>query len=69
MLNLGYPGSRVVGAITDGIFQGRIVLSKTDKYHVERKEHYKHNEDLANNDKAHSVIYHDDSVDLDKFYR
>lgn len=65
----GHPGSRVVGAITDGIFQGRIVLSDSHKYHVERKEHYRDNADLSSNDMAHSIVYHDDSVDLDKFYK
>ncbi|XP_067940060.1 disintegrin and metalloproteinase domain-containing protein 10-like [Watersipora subatra] len=66
----GYPGSRVVGAITDGIFQGRIVLNDGERYHVERKEHYhKDNKDLAANARAHSVIYHDDSVDLEGFYK
>ncbi|KAF6027759.1 kuz [Bugula neritina] len=64
-----HPGSRVIGAITDGVFHGRIILSPSDVYYVEKKEHYKDNKDLSDNEMAHSVIYHDSSVDVEKFYR
>lgn len=63
-------GSSVFGSIIGGVFQGRIELSGGDKYHVERKEHYlPDNKDLLDNKKSHSVIYHDNSVDVDGFYK
>ena len=64
----GDPGSRVHGAIIDGIFEGRVELTGGDKYQIERKSHYLDNTDLSSNKNAHSVIYHDKHVDVDKFF-
>ncbi|KAH9368520.1 hypothetical protein HPB48_007815 [Haemaphysalis longicornis] len=34
------PGSRVVGAVTDGVFVGHIALPPRDEFHVERASRY-----------------------------
>lgn len=65
---LGDSKSHVYGAIIDGIFEGRIELSNGDGYQIERKSHYLDNSDLSNNDRAHSVIYHDKHVDVLGFF-
>lgn len=74
---VGEAGSYVYGAITDGVFRGRIELpSSGDSYQVERIEYYASSPSssdtgdlLLNDGRAHSVIYHDSSVDVDAFYR
>ncbi|XP_049525003.1 disintegrin and metalloproteinase domain-containing protein 10-like [Dermacentor silvarum] len=55
---LGYPGSRVVGAMTNGVFLGRVALSAADgteeHFHVESASRYL---GPGRDPRVHSIIY------------
>ncbi|XP_043486455.1 disintegrin and metalloproteinase domain-containing protein 10 isoform X1 [Polistes fuscatus] len=57
---IGESGSYVFGSITDGVFHGKIVSSRSDAWYVERAHYYFPPHEI--NETLHSVIYHENDV-------
>ena len=60
---LGKPGSKVHGAIIEGVFRGTIhVPSERETYHVEKSHRFYDNKPVF-----HSVIYKESDLNIDPF--
>jgi len=60
---IGEPGSHVFGVIRDGVFDGTIQTRRHGTFYVERVQRYLAPEAMLNSS-VHSVIYHDDQLNL-----
>uniref|UniRef100_A0A914YAT1 Uncharacterized protein n=1 Tax=Panagrolaimus superbus TaxID=310955 RepID=A0A914YAT1_9BILA len=61
------PGSHVYGSIMDGVFDGHIILSDGTSLTVEKASRYFSPDERPKN--YHSVIYHDEKINHDKYRR
>jgi len=61
---IGEPGSHVFGVVRNGVFDGSIRTKRHGTFYVERVSRYLPEHAVNSNSSVHSVIYHDDHLDL-----